>query len=545
MKRSKKPGKRTWGSNASKKEKRANDKEYRERYGAKDSKQDEIADAPEDTAVKRTRNPFNDASWYTKNPDLTAAAASIPFPYRPGMNLKTIDCYNITSKSHQIRKSAIPGIIGLGWMPSLGFSDGPNSPISVAARQIYAKVRSSFSGSIEADAPDFVIYLGALDSIFSYVACLKRLYRLVNSYSPNNYFIPEGIFSAFGIGETDYLSLVKDKMQLFSNINQLIGMLDRFICPAVFTMFNRHYWLNDNVYMDSASMNAQFYAFIQEGFYSFKMMPVPDDPSVTAGGLECKLFPSAPIGSESYVDTLFNFGVGLIDALSESDDAYIISGYLMRAFEGSDQFKVDRLGIDEKFDALYIPEVLQQIENAVCVGYASDKVINEVSQDPASNSVLCSPKVTVTVSANSGWVYAPQPMLSMRQENPTAIDVTEASRLSTYLDVSDIPYTSGDTEVNVPVLAGTEIVTSMVLTTIDTTNQIVSANVNSWVSSTNASSLAYWSNFDWAPRVCVLLSATVTPTFWDVHNVTAFSMEQMVEINKMCLYSEFGSFTQY
>lgn len=344
---------------------------------------------------KSAVNPFNDFEWYNKNPDLSVSAGSIPFPYRPGTKVSALTSYTFGSGTTVIRKSNIPGICTFNWIPSLGYSVDPNSPISIAARQIYAKVRSVFSGSIDADAPDFVIYLGALDSIFSYIGAMKRLYRLINSYSPNNHFIPEGVMTALGIDAELYNDLRVHKMQLFGAINQLVGMTERFVCPSVFSMFNRHYWLNDNIYMDSPSMNAQFYAFVQNGFYKFAMLPTVNEPSVKAGGLQMVDFPTTTDSSNLYVDTLFNFGVGLINALAESDDAYTISGYLMRAYDGADKFRVDRLGIDEKFDALYVPEVLMQIENATSVGGSTDTVNVEVTQDPGTNTVWCTPTLTM------------------------------------------------------------------------------------------------------------------------------------------------------
>lgn len=512
----------------------------RDRKPEKEDWQPQTKEAEED----RKRMGFNDPEWYSKNPELTVAAASIPFPYRPGTSIPIASTYNVSSKQITVRYGSIPGIVTLNWIPSLGYSDNPNSPISIASRQIYAKVRANFSGSLEADPPDFAIYLGALDSIFAYIACLKRLYRLVNSYSPNNHFIPEGVVQALGVSTELYQDLVTHKMDFFGMINQLIGMSERFVCPAVFTMFNRHYWLNDNVYMDFPSMNAQFYAFVQEGFYSFKLQTVPGG-TAKAGGLECLSFPVQADGALDYATTLFNFGVSLINALSESDDAYTISGYLMRTYDGSEKFTVDRLGIDERFDALYVPEVLSQIENACAIDVPFDNIINDVSQDPVTNTVYCTPTAQLAVPDITR--YQAMPLLNIRNDSPSAMDVIEASRMASYLDYIDVAYTSGDTEINVPILAGTEIVTSMVVTYGSAGTWTSTAVANRLVATqtvAQAVSALMLSNFDWNPRVIVNWTASNVPLLlWDVHNVTSLSMEQMRQINKVCLYSEFDSFS--
>lgn len=187
------------------------------------------------------QNATNDITWYAKYPALLASAASVPFPYRPGMLLP------LDERANQ----PIPGVLSVNWIPSIGKASAPSDPINIACHEIFGAVRSAFSAELAVDAPDFGIYFVCLDSIFSYLASLKRVFRCLNAYTPENYATPDGVLNALGIPTVAQVALRQNKMELFSVINELIAMSRKFLCPALFPLFNRHYWLSDNVYCDA------------------------------------------------------------------------------------------------------------------------------------------------------------------------------------------------------------------------------------------------------------------------------------------------------
>lgn len=340
---------------------------------------------------------LNDLSWYSRYPDLLIAGASFPYPYRPGMRtgkVFDVDVDAIGATANDINFITVPGVMSLDWVPSVGSSTSVLDPASIVAKELFARVRSSFSGSLAADPPDFVIYLMALDSIYSYLAWLKRVNRTVSTFSPDNRMVPEGVLMSMGFSLDNIAELQQRKMELFSITNELIKMSRKFTCPAVMDYFNRHYWMNDNVYTDAPSANSQFYVFNQTHWYKFALLPTPD--SVQAGGLTLV---ELQIPSSQVVEYLYNFGKQLITALAESDDSYIISGYLMRAFEGTPSFTVADLEYGEIITPVYVEEVLSQIENSTAVPFPSgatyDAVVDgDVTQDPKTNRVLCAPAVS-------------------------------------------------------------------------------------------------------------------------------------------------------
>lgn len=143
----------------------------------------------------------NPIEWYNRYPQLLEAAGRIPFPYRPGMlvNLGTIGAR--TASPTQVN-THIPGACVLNYVPTVGQSSGSISPISQVAREIYGKVRAAFSSELAVGPADFVMYLMALDSIFSNIGFLKRIYRIVNTYSPDNYAMPDLLLRSMGFSTT-------------------------------------------------------------------------------------------------------------------------------------------------------------------------------------------------------------------------------------------------------------------------------------------------------------------------------------------------------
>lgn len=125
----------------------------------------------------------NPMSWYNRYPELVKSVASIPFPNKPGMKYKVLEPFDFFPDGYS---KDIPGVLSLEWVPFIGYATSSTDPINIAAYELYAKVRANFSGSLAADAPDIMIYVLALDGILSYIASLKRIYRVLNTYSMNN-----------------------------------------------------------------------------------------------------------------------------------------------------------------------------------------------------------------------------------------------------------------------------------------------------------------------------------------------------------------------
>nr|AHZ46149.1 capsid protein [Picobirnavirus GI/PBV/turkey/USA/MN-1/2011] len=509
----------------------------------------EDADKQVSKVTTARTSPLNDISWYDHNPDLTKAAASIPFPYRPGMSIPM-------SAASPDYKTAVPGVIAVDWAPSIGRAQSVSDPASIAAKEIYAQVRKAYSGSLDADAPDFVIYLLALDSIYSYISYLRRIYGVLNQYSAVNFVLPDQILHMMKLDDDDVTQLRSNKMQLFQCIVDLTLRARKFACPYVFDYLSRHFWMNENVYMDAASMNAQFFLYNQVAFYKYSMLNTPD--SVLAGGLVCQEGPNN--GKAVTVDTLYNYGLDLISALASSEDAYTISGYLMRAYEGSAAFTLPDLDYGYSVDPVFVPEVLTQFENTFCVEnyfYNGDCVemgaltTNNITQDPRTNTLLCSPEVVVPTELNSivnGPVGVTKPFLNMHVDAPTDKEVMIASRM--------IAHIAFDTSEKSIILCGSEIPIRMrmfIPTGSGLANQVFNVLVLGMDETIGGSAstlqvLFKLTNFNNGPMCRVYRRADSgafaadVAVIGDMHNATSLSVDALDNINRVAMYSEFGVF---
>lgn len=446
----------------------------------------------------------------------------------------------------------IPGIMAINWIPTIGNSKTVTDPASIVAKEIYARVRSKFSGSLEADPPDFVMYIMALDSIYSYIAYLKRIYRILNAYSANNHYLPDGLLTAMGMSESFIESLKLNRMQFWQIINQLVFMTRKFSCPAEFDIIHRHYWLNDNVYMDAMSPNSQFYIFVPQQFYQFTMFT--DAGGIKSGG--CKMVPItfATTQSINAAEWLFSYGRDLINALANSDDAYTISGYLMRAYEGSPVFTVDELPQDQPLVPIYEPEVLMQIENAqpVMFGGDSSSIGNNIVQQPSSNAVVCNPMWYGELPQwySSLGITKLENLLSIRSDAPTVADVTIATRLKMGSDLPTV-LSAEDKTYQHNIYCASEIVLSVNLINLIDAPNASGVMTRSWYLAQmvglnyepHAVDISLLSSFDWHPilRGVGVMNAYV---LGDLHNSTLLANEQLDQLNRVCMYSEFNAYGQ-
>lgn len=496
--------------------------------------------------------PLNDFSWYNRYPELAEGAGRIPFPYRPGrtLNFEAFSA-SIASNSSTVTvgmtddvQFGIPGVMRLDWVPSFSSSDDVLSPVSIAAKELYAKIRSSFSGALDADPPDLVMYLGALDSIFSYISWLKRLYGVLDYYGPNNYVTPDGVLTAMGFNNDTIAQLRANKDKLWYNINTLVHMTQKFRMPAVMDLFKRHFWMNSNIYADAPTANSQYYMFNQVGFYQFAMLEVPGQNGVTAGGLQMVAMPSLNSGTD-VVGTLFNFGQSLIKALAESDDGYTISGYFMRAFEGVPDFTTTLLELEPTFNPVYVEEVLSQIENSKVLGNSLNQITGlDVRQNPKNNTIICNPKkFNASQSAETNFVSMSVMPLTSRSDVPSVEDVFINTRLMACVDEKG------------NIICGTEIPLRWTLFYPASEGTWTTAQINAYNTSIGANPTISITQlmaaaFDWAPLVVYLTKASSAATTWssiyffgDIHNLTGISTSDLSELHRVSVYSELNAFT--
>lgn len=495
---------------------------------------------------------MNDISWYDKNPNLLLAAGSIPYPYRPGMklNLGSVK-FTSTATTATPLEMNIPGVMALGWAPSVGISNSATDPASVAAKEIYAKVRAKYSGALEVDAPDFMMYLMALDSIYAYIAYLKRVYRTINAYTPQNYELPDTALKAMGFSETQCTELRQNKTMLWQNINTLVLQSRKFTCPAIMDIFNRHYWMSDNVYMDAPTINSQLYIFKPTALFEFTEEELPSGG--TASALQYKYLTWYSVTKGNLIPTMYNFGLTMVDALVAWDDAYTINGYLQRAYEGVPNFYVEEIPQDAILEPVYSEEVLMQIENSntPITGNMVDLTSCKVTQDVSTNSIVFSSVFTVSQTLETwkqGGDNAPI-MVSIRSDSPTVADTTVATRLKVVEQITWDATTSNVTSVQYDTGSEIPLSWSIYYSGIVGTYSSFFFVLNETDYSKLVTQLTA-TMFDWHPiSICVVAATMEDPNqpivapMGDLHNVTLIDKITLQNLHRICLYSEFNSFS--
>lgn len=528
-----------------------------------------------------TRGSLNDLSWYTKYPNLLQASASVPYPFRPGqvVNLGKFPIDEHTSGqpvgTQYTRRVAIPGVCVLEWVPSFGYSNNAVSPASVLAKEVYARIRKVYSGSLEADPPDLVVYLMALDSIYTFIGYWKRVFRIINTYSPENYTLPQILLQSMGFSVSDINYMTLHRQDLWQAINYLILQSRKFTCPAEMDIYNRHFWMSDNVYTDANHINSQFYLFNLKGIYQYQELATPDN--VMASGLTMQALDISSSSGVNVINKMYNQGTGLINALVAWDDAYTINGYLLRAYEGVPSFTVQELQNDESFTPVYSTEVLSQIENAFPLFYPmpnnSPMLLQNlqlnVSQDPKSNEIIYLPRCKVefqgTTDPTPAVTYGLCDMpysISIRNPEPTVGETVIATRLK--MGVRNLlkgTYTSGsqtNTRIQYTIICGTEILMNIAVTNIKDTGTLFSMlylrGCEYFDGTTSNAALgemitrwALMEQFDWHPITFSIYDGGGAGTgqvvyHGDLHNWTTITSQQLEDIHKICVYSEFNSF---
>lgn len=522
------------GGNGSKNGKKNGDKEFEDR-----------GNPPPDNANETQNSGTNTFDWLNRYPQLSVAVGSLPFPYRPGMAAPFGSTGSGTSYTFRV-----PGVMAIDWIPSLGIAESYQDAPNQVNRELYARVRSNFSADLDADGPDMLIGLVCLDSVQAYISALKRIYRTVNAWTPDNYLLPQALMRGYNVSETLLSNIRANISQFGKGINELVLQFNSFIIPDVFDIFHRHRWMSEHVYKDTESLyNAQLYLFCPNAFYKFAMVDTPQKDQASGATMIAAPWSS----STATYQTLIDYGYDMLAALYNWTTMRTINGYFSRAFDGANKYLLSELGYDEVQVPIYDESVLAQIENVSTLPNTNSfQVLNwnytnmTISQNPLTNMVLCANRLSAPIS---GVVYSKtcDNVLNIRNLAPTVADVMTATRLQC-MYVNEDP--TSTTTLDVTVLSGTEIPLDVRLyipgqPTFGLNNGRAISSYVTNATATTAMFFAALECFDWHPFITLLGSESGNATLHlcgDVHNVTPLSRSVLTELHRVCLYSEFNAF---
>lgn len=353
---------------------------------------------------------YNDPNWYNASNQLLVDACSIGFATPLGLDL------NVHGMNFKV-----PGIMKIGFVPSIGLSQDNTSPVNMAAQSIYSYVNYANSRNTSYDRTDMMMFLLAMDSAYSYLSFLKRIYGLARLYSATNRFLPDALISSMNVSFDDIMTHLSD---FRAYINTYAAKLGSFFVPASFTYLQRHAWMNYNVFSDSDKpFKSQLYYYMQEAYYVY------DETSSDKGTkLNYKEFFTDPATTFSQ---LAMFGDELLDPLLNSQDVGIMGSDMLKAFGESGLIKMNTIDSEFTVEIAYSPEVLTQIQNTIAVGnIVTDGSKADITQDPNTGKIIqtLTAKSLNGTYANTAIIDNTNYFLNMPMTNPSPDNVMVATR---------------------------------------------------------------------------------------------------------------------
>lgn len=378
---------------------------------------------------KTTKETFgfsNDWTWYAKDAQQVRDFASLSFNSTLGYPIELPH----TKWSEEV-KYAAPGIMALHLLPTPGISVDQYSAINVASDQMVQFIRSKVSGARDYDAANFMMYIMAMDSLFSYYAYLKRIYGVMNNYEVVNRYLPRVLLQAMG---ANYDDLMEHMADFRGYINQFANTLSTWPVPNTMSLITKHVWMYSNVYKDADNDYAQLYLYTPAGFYYYDQEPLSQDPpkpaQLNVRMIKMLASPGRPLAT---VNDLISFGRQMYQDFVAGGWAQI-KGDILNAY-GGNIFSISGIDESEIVRPVYNSEVLAQINNTRIWDGLDDvsiyralkwQIVEEVPTVANRNPYLVfTPKLSRTLSTVSGrgsWI------INFHKQNPTPEDVIVATR---------------------------------------------------------------------------------------------------------------------
>lgn len=486
----------------------------------------------------------NDVRWYANNPELLRSAATLPFSQTTGQRLawKGLQTTDVASR--------VPGVMQLGIVPTLGGWD--DDAVQAAKESIYSFVVHANSRNTSYGPNDLMLVILAGSQVFAMLANAIRAYGTMRVFDQRNKYLPIGLIRAMGF---DYSDLQLNLSRMWFDINELIARVSQIWIPNTMPFLDRWFWINSNIYQDSASIKGQFYIMVNTGFWIYN--ETYDDQG---GGLNWVTVEGKPAtdNSNSRYNPAYNAYTwsqymtvinGMIDALLNSEDRGVIMGDILKAYGADKIYALKPIPVDYQVVPQYDTEVMTQIEN--CDQYNS--VYYGIHQNQTTLRIDTDWGAPTAGKDLTNRCVPSQAILNFHQkEVPSPEQIMVATRLKA---LGSKGFYSSDGKLNtvVPETMGTEYVWAVNVYTFDNSG-ITSFwyNMHSYFSSANIQFAAL--AFDWAPWIydlttapvvngqaqSVTISCEVRRAMGDYDNYTVIDAQTLKKMHTTALYSEFG-----
>lgn len=366
---------------------------------------------------------YNDVRWYVPSDRLLRDSSSLSYNNPLGNSLRVTEYSDLTMGGTYTNlnnlDTAIPGIMAIHSVPGVGFSNSNYSPISLAAKSLYARVRKDNAGAKNYDPADLIKYIVSLDSAICTFGFFARMYGTLRLYSAYNRYWPKAVLEACNIDFDDMCMHIAD-IRYYLNAYAL--KINSLFMPSNMNIVSRHFFMYSGIWKDSEVEKCQLYVHVPEMVYQYDENTTP-----------ARLTPIA-VAKRSGTKITFSSMVNLLDTLANallaSEDIGIISGDLMKAFGAGNAFKLQEIPVDFTVIPVHDEMVLAQIQAIKFTGnleLSSLYITESTAQDDTAGAILCTP-MSKNVEALPNIAHP----INFYRDEVTPENTMEASRLMAF-----------------------------------------------------------------------------------------------------------------
>lgn len=351
----------------------------------------------------------NDWKWYASSESLLRDTASFSYLYPLG---ELID--KGQSAGTEANAWSIPGVMAIYTAPSLGYTNTPSDPATIAARNLYTAVRARNSGATNTyEAPDLMMYILAMDGIFSLCANIRRAYGVIQQYGKVNRYYAAALVYAMGF---DYEDLVRHLCDFRAMINAYQHKMNSYVIPSSLPYLARHYWMYSNLYYDTPNNpKAQIMMYVPEGIWMYSrdtdqataLKPIPwMMDNYKSSVVEPRNSDSRPGWKVSEIEQLLE---QLADPICADQIVNVMCGDMLKYFGAANCLTISDIDANYTIQPVYSQEVLSQMQNATLLGRWIDPM-TAILDTPASPTGQTVPFDNNTVgqdkSIDGGWIMS-------------------------------------------------------------------------------------------------------------------------------------------
>lgn len=322
----------------------------------------------------------NDAEWYVWNEETSKGYSDFAFNVKPGISYEATRNSTIANgvqitNSSMSKQYQMPGIAIYKYIPLYGNSTSPQSTINVVSQQVWKRVRNLLSNNqTRYEAADMFMYLLAMDQVYLMIHELKRIFRLVNTFTNENREIPRKILNALGF---DFNDIVSNLANYRTKLNIIIGDVNTLYVPDIFDIFKRRAVMGQSIIMDDSSKPGQLIIPEASGYMVFDPVLMSTGSCLSyvdkidmfgtnkwIDGTSSKNTTSSMTYTKFSMDKVLTQIQRLVQTLTLDQEISMMSGDISKAFD-SQLFSLPYLGELETVDIVTDDNLREQFKNSL------------------------------------------------------------------------------------------------------------------------------------------------------------------------------------